>query len=188
MSRSALVALVLLPVVTGAGCATGAAATSTAAPVAVAARAPLDAAAATEQLLRATVFADQAVSYDGHESDGVRAFRAIYTQPDAAVRFARIAAEGTVVGKLYAAVGLRRIDPAAYAAVKAALLAQRDTRVDAQFGCDGLSLTVGEIIESSRANTIKLAAGESVDAWLAAHKTGELDIDGGGYTAMFEPR
>lgn len=185
MLRSALAALALLAN-TSVGCATSAPAA--AAPVVAPARAPLNADAATEQLLHATVFEDQAVSYDGHESDGVRAFRAIYAEPDAAARFARIAQEGTLVGKLYAAVGLRHHDPAAYAALKSSLLAQRDTRVDAQFGCDGLAPTVGELVESTGPNAIRLAEGESVEAWLAVHKSGELDIYGGGYTAMFAPR
>ena len=147
-------------------------------------RAPLDADAATRFLIGATVFEDVAISYDGHESDGARAWRVVFADEDAAARFRRIADEGSAVGKLYAAIGLRTHDDDAYDEL-IAVLAGDPARVTAQFGCSTLSLPIADLIESKEANAVRLTDGEDLNAWLAAHGSGDLDIVGGGYTAWF---
>ena len=88
------------------------------------------------------------------------------------------------MGKLYAAIGLRAHDAAAYDEL-IAVLASDPARVTAQFGCSTLSLPIADLIESKEANAVRLNAGEDLNAWLAAHGSGDLDIVGGGYTAWF---
>jgi len=152
---------------------------------AAAERAPLDADAATRFLIDASVFEDVAISIDGHESDGARAWRVVFADEDAAGRFRRVAVEGGLVGKLYAAIGLRQHDPAAYDVLVTAL-AKDPSRVETHFGCMTGSLPVADLIESKAANAVRLNAGEDLDDWFANHGgSGDLDIVGGGYTAWF---
>lgn len=152
---------------------------------AAATEAVLDPERALQVLLRAQVFEDDAISFDGHESDGVRAFRVLFAQPDAAARFLRLSEQATLAGRLYGLIGLRHFDRAAFDGARRSLEHVADQRVDAQFGCSGLSLRVGELVQSTRRDAVRLEAGETLDAWLRVHKTGELDIVGGGYTAKF---
>ena len=58
-------------------------------------------------------------------------------------------------------------------------------RVTAQFGCSTLSLPIAELVASKAENAVRLTDGENLDDWFAHHKSGDLDIVGGGYTAWF---
>ncbi|MCC7073782.1 MAG: hypothetical protein IT383_20905 [Deltaproteobacteria bacterium] len=144
--------------------------------------APADALA---RLRTATVFQDDAVGYAGALSDNVAAFRVLFDSPDAARSFGALAREGSLVGRLYAAIGLKHHDPTAFAMTLAALRRHADERVLTQFGCLGGSERVGELLRSGDAAVVRLAPGETVPAWLKAHGSGHLDVEGGGYTGEF---
>lgn len=46
-------------------------------------------------------------------------------------------------------------------------------------------MQVGELIESVSPAAIRLAPGQSLQAWLSEHGTGKMDIVGGAYSAAF---
>lgn len=140
---------------------------------------------ATQRLMEAETFEDVAIEYDGHLSDGVRAFRVVFAADDAAARFRAIREHGTLVGQLYAAIGLRHHDDAAYDEAVQALRARATERVRVQFGCLGGGETVGELLESAKRPVMRLAPGQTFEEWLRIHQTGHVDIVGGGFTSEF---
>lgn len=140
---------------------------------------------ALARLRTATVFQDKAVGYAGALSDNVAAFRVLFDSPDAARSFAALAREGSLVGRLYAAIGLKHHDPAAFAVTLTALRRHADERVPTQFGCLSDSERLGELLRSSEAAVVRLAPGETLPAWLRVHGSAHLDVEGGGYTGMF---
>lgn len=152
---------------------------------AMVAKAPLDADEAERFLLGAETFEDVKISYEGSFSRGVRAFRAVFASPDAAERFRRIVGQGTLAGRLYATIGLRHHDPAAYAEAVTQLRAREGAYVPAMFGCDGTPRRVGDLLENREATAIRLSPGQTLADWLALHHTGHLDIVGGAFTSEF---
>jgi len=136
-------------------------------------------------LVQASTFEDVRVSYDGHLSEGVRAFRVVFAAPDAADRFRDLFARGTLVGQLYATVGLRHHDPVAYADALQKLRARATERVDALFGCDGDAQRVGDLLESREPTAIRLAPGQTYEQWFQSHSSGHPDIVGGAFTSTF---
>lgn len=147
----------------------------------------VDVDAATAQLTRATLFEDVAIGIDGHTSDSARAWRVVFQAPDAAARFQDIARHGTTAAKVYAAMGLRTHDRAAYHALITELVSDRAT-VAMRTGCLGSHVPVRELVASDDANAVRLADDEPLSAWFARHKSGVLDVVGGGYTASFVQR
>lgn len=117
-----------------------------------AAAAPVDDAVAF--LVGADVFEDSAVGYDGHESDGARAFAVVFAADDAAARFNDVAARGSVVGRLYAAIGLYDKDRAGFDVAVADLRRLGDVRVNAQFGCFEMMPTVASLLDDARKGDI----------------------------------
>jgi hypothetical protein len=162
-----------------------AAALSALAPAHAAPPPALSADSALLDLLDAEEFEDLTIGIDGHTSRSVQAFRIVFAAPDAARRLRMLATHGTLVGKLYAAIGLRHHDAAAYSQTLEELARSREERVPARIGCAGLHLRVGELIESTEAGAVRLRPGDTLDAWLKARGGGDLDIVGGGYTAWF---
>lgn len=146
---------------------------------------PLDADEAVRALIAADTFEDVWISYDGHLSPGVRAFRVVFAAPDAAARFREIRARGTLVGQLYATIGLRHYDPVAYAAAVQALRLRADERVAARFGCLGGGQRVGDLLQSTKPSAIRLSPGQTFQDWMTIHKKGETDIIGGSFTSEF---
>lgn len=141
---------------------------------------------AVRALIDAKTFEDVAISYDGHLSPGVRAFRVVFAAPDAADRFREVADRGTLVGQLYAAIGLRHHDAAAYEETVRKLRAHATERVPAQFGCLGSHELVGDLLESPEPVVIRLSRGQTFEQWMSLHKEGgAMDIVGGAYTSQF---
>jgi hypothetical protein len=147
----------------------------------------VDVDAATAQLAHAALFEDVAIGIDGHTSDSARAWRVVFAAPDAAARFQDIARHGTTVAKVYAAMGLRTHDRAAYHALITELVSDRST-VAMRTGCLGRHMTVRELVVSDDPDAVRLADGEPLSAWFARHNSGALDVVGGGYTASFSSR
>jgi hypothetical protein len=146
---------------------------------------PLGADEAVRTLLEADTFEDVRVSYDGHLSRGVRAFRVVFAAPDAAERFRELRARATLAGQLYATIGLRHHDPAAYEDAVQALRLRADERVSVLFACDGGSERVGDLLESREPAAIRLARGQTFAEWMAIHKAGHTDVVGGAFTSQF---
>jgi hypothetical protein len=79
-------------------------------------------------------FAMGGVGYAGTMSAGERALRQILKDRDAVLRLEGMIPNATPAGKLYALLGLRKMDPAAYA--RALETCQRtDTKVETARGC-----------------------------------------------------
>lgn len=149
-------------------------------------RAPLDVDVASKQLIEAKEFEDVSVGIDGHLSGGVRAYRVVFAAPDAAQRFKAVAARGGLPGKLYAAIGLREKDPAAFRELLEELAPMGATRVHIRAGCLSDHPKVTEVIESTRDDAVRLEPGQTMKSWMALHPKGRtIDIIGGGYGAMF---
>jgi hypothetical protein len=134
---------------------------------AVAASSDSSAEVAFRTLATADVFESAAVGYSGRLSKPVKAFRELVASPDAAALFRRLAAEGTTVGRLYAVIGLRALEPTAYLSELARLSALK-VDVAAQFGCIGRQRPLAELLERRR--------------------SGDQDVVGGGFTTEFMPK
>ena len=90
--------------------------------------------AAVDGLLKADAFQGAAIGIAGTLSDGVRAFRILARDKEAAAHFDRIAREGTPAGRLYALAGLYVVDPAAYRRLRQGAVSP-ETKVQTTFGC-----------------------------------------------------
>ncbi len=90
--------------------------------------------AAVDGLLQAHAFEGASIGIGGRLSNGVRDFRVVARDKDAAALFAKVTAEGTPAGRLYGLAGLYFVDPAAFERVKATAVAP-DTQVQTMFGC-----------------------------------------------------
>jgi hypothetical protein len=82
----------------------------------------------------AVTFESARIGFAALESENAKAFRALLAEPSAAAAFARLAAEGKPVGRLYGLAGLYLADRAAYDAA-AAGFRRDDTQVHTIDGC-----------------------------------------------------
>lgn len=183
--RVAFVASVLLHSACSQGLADAGRKPEAPATAASAAAPPRDADEAASALIAADTFEDVGIGYDGQLSPGVRAFRVVFAAKGAADRFREIRARGTLVGQLYATIGLRHYDPVAYAEAVQALRLHADERVATRFGCLGGGERVGDLLESTKPSAIRLSPGQTFQDWMAIHGAGETDIVGGSFTSEF---
>lgn len=140
---------------------------------------------ALQTLLTAEVFEDVRVGYAGQLSTNVRALRVLYASPEAKTLLVKLGQEGSTVGQLYAAIGLHDLDKAAAAQVRQVLRGKSEQHVLSQMGCLGGGFKVGELLERQEPDAVRLQPGQSLEDWFKAHKSGRLDIAGGGYSASF---
>lgn len=129
-------------------------------------------------LLHATTFRDSEVGEAGTTPPEVRAFRILLADPDAAARFRRIAAGGTVAGRLYAACAFFFLDVPVFDAEVARLRAARG-HVERQQGCIVTQESVVEVV-ARRTGAPDLSHGGTYREWLRALRSlAAFDIPGG---------
>ena len=108
----------------------------------------LSAEAAEAVLREASVFRGAAVGYAGTTPGEVRAFRRVLGSRDGATRFGRVAARGTLAGRLYALCGLFFLDIPAFEK-ELARLRQTDATVQRQEGCIVFEESLSSVLASA---------------------------------------
>jgi hypothetical protein len=140
-----------------------------------------------ETLRSAKYFASRGVGIAGVEPPEARAFVALARSSHGATAFKYLLIRGSMAGKVYALVGLRRVSPAFFQ------LAVQPFRVwpgevDTFFGCILSLQPVRTLVESDEPEAVRLRPGETlVDRYRSRglRKRFVLDVVGGGYTSMF---
>ncbi len=95
---------------------------------------PLSASDSVSRLQHARIFALGGIGYAGVMSDGERALRTVLKQSDASMSLEAVLPHASVAGQLYALLGLRLRDRAAYARALHTL-PPRDSQVETMRGC-----------------------------------------------------
>jgi len=151
----------------------------------------MDTAKAYNVLLHTDTFYGPAVGAAGIVPETVFAFLSLLQTSEAKERFSSLLEEGTLAGQLYALCGLYIIDHEFF---KEAVEQYRhlDSEVRTMFGCIASHCKVAELIESASPGAVRLGyPNQSLEEWRKDHQGlveeygFELDILGGGYTAVF---
>lgn|SRR5574341_1619719 len=134
--------------------------------------------AAERTLLSARVFRGSVAGKGMTTPPEVRAFRVLLAAPDATARIRRVAADGSMAGRLYAACGLYFLDPVAFQSELVRLAGSR-TDVETQSGCMMMTRTVMDVVAPVK-GAPQLSPGGSYREWLRALRSvAVLDIPGG---------
>ena len=139
---------------------------------------------ALERLMRAERFTTDAIGYAGVTPNEVIALRRLTQEVEAAAALAHVERHGTTAGRLFALVGLRRVDRERFDAVLDGYRTT-DATVEYMSGCCILAGTPVRDIVDKGDRAPRLNDGESLRQWYEAHGSYELDIAGGGWTNLF---
>ena len=138
-------------------------------------------------LLNATEFAGPSVGFAGVTPEVVAALRRLERSENGSTAFKYAVLQGTTAAKLYGLVGLKRRSPVTFAVfVQPFRVWPGD--VPTFFGCIMSAEKTRHIVTAPDGTGVRLQKGETLDDWWSRNRrSGEvqLDIIGGGYTAMF---
>ena len=140
-----------------------------------------------ELLLNAQYFASRAVGYAAVEPPEARAFMSLATHRGGATALKYLLLRGSPAGKIYALIGLRRTSPLFFwVAVQPFRIWPGE--VVTFFGCILSEEPVRTAVVTDKPNPVRLRRGQTLRDWWQHRKRGteaNLDVIGGGYTALF---
>lgn len=146
---------------------------------------------AFEYLLTTDVFSGTNGFYDERPSKEYLAFRKIIEAENSIAYFNALLKNASSVGKLYAMIGLFRLDHETFKKNQSEFLYSDET-IKTQFGCESGKEKIQVLFKSAKKNVLKLETPfqtweEWINKWEKANKGGsfEVDIIHGGYTAIF---
>src|ERR1043165_4598686 len=140
-----------------------------------------------QRLLHAPYFASRAVGFLAVEPPEASAFVALASHRGGGTALKYALLRGTPAARIYALVGLRRTDPAFFWIAGQPFRVLPGT-VTTFFGCVLSAEPIRTVVATDKDNPVRLRNGETLRHWWQRRPQGapaDLDVIGGGYTAMF---